>query len=226
MDPTVIVLVVVVVLLVVALAIAGMFVARRRRSEHLQEHFGPEYERLAGDRDPKAAEAELAAREKRHRSLDIRPLDTAERDRFEGHWAEVQRGFVDDPARSLNDADRLVVDIMRTRGYPVDEFDQRADDISVEHPDVVHHYREARRVRDAGGRVDTEDQRHAVTSYRSLVQALLTDGDDRGHRAEAGPDDRATSDRGSHERTADSGARNHRTDKQPTDRRTDEERTR
>lgn len=176
MDPTVIVLVAVVVLLVIALAIAGALLARRRRSEHLQEHFGPEYDRLAAERDPDHAEAELAAREKRHHRLDIHPLGAAERDRFGKEWADVQRRFVDDPARSLDDADRLVVDVMRTRGYPVDDFDQRADDISVEHPDVVHHYRQARRVRDAGGRVDTEDQRHALTSYRSLVQALLDDG--------------------------------------------------
>ena len=93
-------------------------------------------------------------------------------------WNEIQRGFVDDPRQSLRSADLLVAEIMRTRGYPVDDdFDRRADDLSVDHPRVVQHYREARQVRDASGEVDTERQRTAVTSYRSLINALLGDGD-------------------------------------------------
>lgn len=178
MEPTVIILIVVIAVLVVALVVAGVLLARRRRSEHLQEHFGPEYERrLAETGDRQATEAELAGREKRHRALDIRALDPQERARYEESWNGVQRNFVDDPVRSVRDADRLVVDIMRARGYPVDDFDRRADDISVEHPDVVAHYRAARTVRDAGerGSVDTEDQRGALTSYRALVEALLGD---------------------------------------------------
>ena len=93
-------------------------------------------------------------------------------------WNEIQRGFVDDPRQSLQSADLLVAEIMRARGYPVDDdFDRRADDLSVDHPRVVQHYREARQVRDASGEVDTERQRTAVTSYRSLIDALLGDGD-------------------------------------------------
>lgn len=174
MEPTVIVLIVVIVLLVLALAAAGVLLSRRRRSEQLQEQFGPEYERrVAETGDRRSAEAELAAREKRHRSLDIRDLRPEEREQFSRSWAQIQRGFVDDPVRSVREADTLVVEIMRARGYPVDDFDQRAEDVSVEHPDVVHHYREARAVRDADGPVDTERQRSAVTSYRALVDALL-----------------------------------------------------
>lgn len=175
MDTTVIVLIVLVVL-VIALAAAGAMLARRRRSERLQEHFGPEYERsVSATGNRKAAEAELSEREQRHRKLDIRDLRADERTRFEESWNGVQRGFVDDPSRSLRDADQLVIEIMRTRGYPVDDFDRRAEDISVEHPDVVHHYREARKVHDssADGTEDTERQRRAVTSYRHLVEALL-----------------------------------------------------
>jgi len=175
-----IVLIVIVIALVVVLAIAGVLMARRARSAKLQRHFGSEYERTVTETgDRKAAEAELTDRERRHRELDIRTLRSEERDGYRREWETVQSAFVDDPPGALRRADVLVVEIMRTRGYPVDDFDRRADDISVAHPDVVHHYREARRVHDAAaeGPVDTEKQRHALTSYRSLVDALL--GDDR-----------------------------------------------
>jgi type II secretory pathway pseudopilin PulG len=175
-NSTVIVLIVVVVLLVIALAIVGAMLARRRRSERLQQQYGDEYERAVAERgDRRAAEAELTEREKRHRSLDIRDLEPAERDGFENTWIDIQRGFVDNPVQAVHRADALVVDIMRTRGYPVDDFDRRAEDISVEHPSVVRHYREARatRVATEEGAVDTERQRQAVTSYRALIEALL-----------------------------------------------------
>jgi len=171
-----IVLIVIIIALVLVLAVAGIMLARRRRSEKLQEHFGTEYERTVTETgDRKAAETQLTDRERRHRELDIRSLRPEERDDFSKQWESVQQDFVDDPSGALNRADALVVAIMRTRGYPVDDFDRRADDISVAHPDVVHHYREARSVHDADGTVDTEQQRHAVTSYRSLVKALLGD---------------------------------------------------
>jgi FtsZ-interacting cell division protein ZipA len=182
-DATVIVLIVVVVL---ALAVGGFFLARQRRSQRLREHYGEEYERSVeqtGDR--RAAEAALTEREARVRELDIRDLRPEERSRFGDEWAAIQRGFVDDPARSLHQADDLVVQIMRARGYPTEgDFDRRAEDLSVDHPDVVRHYREARAVHDARGEVDTEKQRTAVTSYRSLVEALLGERDHHhdGHR--------------------------------------------
>jgi hypothetical protein len=175
-NSTVIVLIVVVVLLVIALAAVGTMLAKRRRSERLQQHYGAEYERaVATSGDRRAAEAELTEREKRHRSLDIRELEPAEREQFEDSWTDIQRGFVDDPVQAVHRADALVVDIMRARGYPVDDFDRRAEDISVEHPKVVQHYRDARATRVATdeGAVDTERQRQAVTSYRALIEALL-----------------------------------------------------
>lgn len=177
MEPTVIVLIVVIVLLVIGLAAAGVMLSRRKRSERLQDHYGPEYARsldeTGGDR--RSAEAQLAAREERHSEFDIRDLRPEERERFSTSWTQIQRGFVDDPVESVRAADELVGDIMRTRGYPVEDFDRRAEDLSVNHPDVVQHYREARKVRDATdhGEVDTDQQRHAVTSYRSLVEALI-----------------------------------------------------
>jgi hypothetical protein len=185
-DGTVIVLIVVIAVLVLALAAAGVMLFQRRRTERLQEHYGPEYERTlsqAGDR--RAGEAQLTEREKRHRELDIRDLRPEERDRFASSWAEIQREFVDDPKRAVRDADMLILEIMRSRGYPVgedgDDFERRAEDISVEHPEVVQRYREAHAVRDAteSGSADTEQQRSAVTSYRSLVDALLNSPGDR-----------------------------------------------
>lgn len=176
MEPTVIVLIVVVVLLVAALAVAGVLLARKRRSEQLQERYGPEYDReLAETGDPKEAESRLLEREERHDELDVRELEPAERERYTAAWTQVQRDFVDDPVGAVRRADDLVVSIMRTRGYPTDDADRRAEDVSVAHPGVVQQYRDARAVREATeqGPVDTERQRHAVTSYRALVEALL-----------------------------------------------------
>ena len=171
--------VVLIILVLLVLVVLGIVLSRRRRSTQLQQHFGPEYERsVATTGDRRSAEAELAERRQRREEFDVRDLNPEECDRFRASWNEIQRGFVDDPRQSLRSADLLVAEIMRTRGYPVDDdFDRRADDLSVDHPRVVQHYREARQVRDASGEVDTERQRTAVTSYRSLINALLGDGD-------------------------------------------------
>jgi hypothetical protein len=176
-------IVVIVVVVVLLLAGGGLVLARRKRSEQLQESFGPEYDRVLDRSGSKnEAEAELADRRKRHQQLELRSLDPQTRERFRGDWKQIQGEFVDDPGGAVDKADSLVTTIMRERGYPVDDFDQRVDDISVEHPRVVENYREARRVRDAhrDGAAQTEDLRGAVTSYRSLVDALLDEGGD-GH---------------------------------------------
>jgi hypothetical protein len=182
-DATVLALIILAVVLLVAVVAMGAMLAKRRRSDQLQKQFGPEYERQVmetGDR--KAAESDLQARRQRRENLDIRDLDNEERSRFQHEWNTVQRGFVDNPERALDSADALVVSVMKVRGYPVGDFDRRAEDLSVDHADVVRHYRDARAVRDASARngardngdgVDTEQQRHALTSYRSLVEALL-----------------------------------------------------
>ena len=142
MNGTVVVLIILVLLVVVVL---GVVLSRRRRSSQLQEHFGPEYERsVSATGDRRAAEAELAERRQRREEFDVRDLRPEERDRFRDSWNEIQRGFVDDPRQSLKSADLLVAEVMRARGYPVDDdFDRRADDLSVDHPRVVQHYREA-----------------------------------------------------------------------------------
>jgi len=185
-DSTVIVLIVIIVLLLLGLGAAGVMLSRRRRTERLQQTYGSEYERSVRETgDRRSAEAELTSREKRHEELDIRDLRPEERKEYRDSWSRIQSGFVDDPVKSVHAADRLIVDIMKTRGYPVEDFDGRAADISVAHPGVVEHYRNARKVRDEtdrGGEVNLDQQRQAVTSYRSLVDALLEDTSPADHR--------------------------------------------
>jgi uncharacterized protein YeeX (DUF496 family) len=156
--------------------------ARRKQTERLRQQYGPEYDRAIDEADSqRAAESELRERAKRHDELQLRSLDSSERADFERRWTDVQAQFVDDPSTAVRNADRFVVEVMAARGYPVEEdFDQRADDLSVRHAEVTQRYREARRIAQANedGGVDTEDLRQAVTSYRALVQALLAgDGD-------------------------------------------------
>jgi len=173
--------IVVAVAIIVALVVAGYQMARRKRTERLRQQYGPEYDRAIDEADSqRAAESELRDRAKRHDELELRTLDSNERADFERRWTDVQAQFVDDPSTAVRNADRLVVDVMSARGYPVDDFEQRADDLSVRHAEVTQRYREARRIAEANedGRADTEDLRQAVTSYRALVQALLAgDGD-------------------------------------------------
>lgn len=183
---TVIIVIVVAVVVIAAFVIAGYQMARRKRTERLRDQYGPEYDRAIDQADnQRAAESELQDRSKRHEQLELRTLDASEREDFERRWTDVQGQFVDDPSSAVRNADRLVVDVMSARGYPVEDFDQRADDLSVHHAEVTQRYREARRIAQANeeGNANTEDLRQAVTSYRSLVQALLDgDGDGDGGR--------------------------------------------
>jgi hypothetical protein len=173
MDPKVMWMLVAVV---IAMAVAGWFVWMRRRSEHLRERFGPEYERTVHEvGDVRKAEASLAARAKRVEAFHIRPLSPDEADRYSAAWQRVQSQFVDDPGRAITDADKLVGEVMTARGYPVGEFDQRVEDISVDHPDVVMNYRAAREIalQHGQGRASTEDLRQAMVHYRALFRDLL-----------------------------------------------------
>jgi hypothetical protein len=185
-------LVLVIVIVVIVLAVLGMVAMqqmRKRRSEQLKERFGPEYERsVAGSDNKQEAENQLREREKRHKDLELRDLDEGQRRQFDERWSDLQRDFVDDPGGAVRGADRLVVDVMSARGYPVDKFDQRADDLSVRYPSMTQHYREARRIAQANeqGRASTEDLRGAVTNYRSLIGELVHDQDAGGSGDRAG----------------------------------------
>jgi FtsZ-interacting cell division protein ZipA len=184
-NTTLIILIVVAIVVIVAIAIVGYQMARRNRTERLQEQYGPEYNRVLDQADSqREAESELRDRSKRHEKLELRSLDSSEREDFERRWSDVQGQFVDDPKNAVHNADVLVLEVMSARGYPVKDFDQRADDLSVSHPEITQRYREASRIAQANedGTVDTEDLRQAVTSYRALVMALLADEGDRGRQ--------------------------------------------
>ena len=173
MDPKVIGIIVVVVLVLI---VAAIMISRKREADRLRKAFGPEYDRQveeAGSRSK--AEAELHKREKRVEKLDIRPLPPAKREAFLADWEQVQAGFVDDPEKAIALADALVGDVMKARGYPVEDFEQRAADISVEHPQLVSNYRAAHEiaVRHRQGKAGTEDLRAAFIGYRSMFEELL-----------------------------------------------------
>jgi hypothetical protein len=180
-------LLIVVIIAVVVIALLAVVVARRRRSEGLQTRFGPEYPRtVARADDRRAAEAQLAEREKRHRQLDIVELEPDARARYLEAWRAAQGRFVDDPATATREADTLVTKVLRERGYPVEDFEQQADDISVDHPDVAENYRAAHALALANdkGLASTENLRQAFVHYRSLFAELLGTQQD-GHREEA-----------------------------------------
>ena len=170
----------VLVLGVLAYAALG---ARRRKD--LQETFGPEYDRAVADAPTRGdAESELLERRKRHDEFDIRPLSPEARDGHAAEWEKVQARFVDDPQVAIHDADDLIQRVMRERGYPVEDFEQRAADLSVEHGDVVDHYRAGHAIsrRNVHGDADTEELRQALQHYRALFEELLAH-----ERVEAGP---------------------------------------
>jgi FtsZ-interacting cell division protein ZipA len=171
---TLIAIIVVVVALIII--VVGILYERRRRSERLRQTFGSEYDRVARQLgDPQRAETVLAEREKRVSQLKLRTLPATEQERYVQQWAFVQKQFVDDPRGSVNEADRLVTDVMNARGYPMSEFDQRADDISVHYPNTVGNYRAAHDIvlRYGKGQSSTEDLRRAMVHFRSLFDELL-----------------------------------------------------
>jgi hypothetical protein len=171
--------IIIVAVVLIALAVAWSAL-RRRRSAALQQRFGPEYERTLDARGGRrAAERDLEHRAERRERLDIRPLAPAARERYAAQWSAAQQRFVDDPDGAIRSADALVGDVMRERGYPVDEdFDRRAADVSVDHPHLVENYRGAHAIAARAGRepTSTEDQRQAMVHFRGLFDELLGDG--------------------------------------------------
>jgi hypothetical protein len=165
-----------VVILVIAV-VAWLYVQKRRSTTaSLRQKFGPEYERAVHQQgSERKAEAKLADRQERVKKLNVRDLDPMEREHFSKQWESVQSRFVDSPRGAVTEADDLVSSLMKTRGYPVSDFDQRAADISVDHPRVVENYRSghdiALRVGENGA--STEDLRTAMIHYRSLFEELV-----------------------------------------------------
>jgi hypothetical protein len=171
-------MVIVLVVLAIAVVIAGWAIVQRNRSRKLKERFGPEYEHTVNEYgNTRQAEADLAERAKRVSKFDIRALSSEQRDSFGRAWQAIQARFVDEPSQAVRDADQLINEVMTARGYPMGDFDQRAADISVDHPQVVSNYRAARDIATSNrnGQANTEDLRQAMIRYRSLFAELLED---------------------------------------------------
>jgi hypothetical protein len=179
MDTTTLIVIAAIVIVLIAAAIY-----MQRRSKGLRDRFGPEYRRTVEETGGRfKAEAELREREKRVEKLELRPLEPGDRNSFIDRWRTVQARFVDDPGAAIMAADQLLGEIMAKRGYPVADFDQRAADLSVDHPEVVDNYRAAHDIalRHERGEADTEDLRQAMIHCKALFEDLvgLPNGRDR-----------------------------------------------
>ena len=176
MDPRVLMTVATVVI-VAAAVIAVLYMGKHRNSTAvLRKKFGPEYDRAVREQgSERKAEAKLADREKRVEKFNIRDLDPVEYERFSKQWESVQSRFIDSPKGAVAEADDLVSSLMKVRGYPVSDFNQRAADISVDHPRVVENYRSAHEIALRVGKAEatTEELRTAMIHYRWLIEELM-----------------------------------------------------
>lgn len=196
MDAWVWIVIAVVVLAVIA--IVAIVIRQQSRRKELRESFGAEYERaVAREGDVRKGESDLMARRERRAEFDLRPLSPRSRTAYARSWEQTQARFVDNPATALAQADALIIAVMEERGYPMDDFERRAEDISVDHPDVVQHYRAAHDIsvrldEDANAStsstlsvVSTEDLRQGLVHYRALFQELLERDEDEPSRDSA-----------------------------------------
>lgn len=168
--------VIVIVIVVVVVAVVAALAVRTVRRRQLRERFGDEYQRVVDEKGGRsAAEAELRRREKLHASLELRDLSDADRARFREGWVAVQTLFVDDPVSAVRDGDRLVTELVAARGYPVSDYEDRLSQLSVEHANVLNHYRDAHEIstRNDAGKATTEELRQALVHYRELFADLL-----------------------------------------------------
>jgi hypothetical protein len=175
---TVVLVIIIGIIVLAAVVIFAVLETRRRRRAGLQERFGPEYEREVQARgSERDALQHLGKVADRRDQLDIRQLEPAARERYTRRWEAVQTQFVDRPGAALDEADRLVTDVMHDRGYPVEDFGERAELVAADHPQVVEHYRAAHAARQAhhgeAGSSDTEELRQAFVHYRALFEELV-----------------------------------------------------
>jgi hypothetical protein len=169
---------VVAVLVIIGLISRGV---RRSRTETLREQFGSEYDhavRSVGSRS--RAEGELLARAEEAKRFNIRPLTAVEQQRFRSDWNRLEMRFLERPTTAVVEADELIADIMRTRGYPMGDFERHAASLSVSHPGIVEHFRAGHSAIDANrdGKSSTEELRQAMLHYRALIDELLGTGSD------------------------------------------------
>lgn len=174
MEPMAILITAIVLAVLVGVAIMML---RRRHSARMRAQYGAEYDREISRNGLHKGEKALRERERRAAAFDIRTLSADQRQRFIEQWRQVQERFVDDPAGSVLRADVLLAEVMETRGYPVSDFEQRAADLSVDHPHVVEHYRTARDIaaRSLRNEAGTEELRHAMIHFRALFDDLVNE---------------------------------------------------
>lgn len=171
-------LILIILAALVIVLVIGSVITKRRRSAALRDRFGPEYEHRLEERgDKRAVESELRDVSKRRKSLEIRPLNPASRARYGEEWRTVQSRFVDQPDQAVTEADSLVAQVMRERGYPVEDFDDQMDMVAVDHPEVAANYRQAHAIsiRNRDRLASTDDLRQALIHYRSLFEELLAE---------------------------------------------------
>jgi FtsZ-interacting cell division protein ZipA len=167
---------IVTIVVIVAVLVIAYLAWRMMRRRNLQHRFGPEYDRTVAEQPNRAAaEHELRAREQRHAELDLRDLSPQDQQRYVAEWQQIQASFVDDPRSSMQAADELITDVMRARGYPTGDFEERVDTLSVEHARTLDHYRNAHEIAGANdrGEASTEQLRQALVHYRALAGDLL-----------------------------------------------------
>ena len=169
-------MVVVIAVVLIAAAAAALMYLQRQKIARVKDRFGPEYDRAVNETGaPAKAAAALEDRVRRVEKFKIHALTPEQASSFDREWQRVQGMFVDDPDRAVESADRLVAQVMSARGYPIEDFETRAADLSVDHPRVVENYRVARALalRRKHGEAGTEELRQAVVNYRALFQDLL-----------------------------------------------------
>lgn len=168
--------IIIVLVVVLIVAFIAWFTMRKNRSDKLRQKFGLEYDyTVKKEGDTRKAEQFLEAREKKVSELDIHPLDPALRDQYNTEWVEIKSQFVDDPSGAIEKANRLITEVMIARGFPVEDFEERAADLSVLYPGFVPSYRDAYKIalNNQKNGTSTEDLRKAMLNYRSLFDALL-----------------------------------------------------
>ena len=176
MQSNITAIIVVAAVIVAALVIWGAL--KRRRTNTLRDRFGDEYDRTVEEQGKRAkAEAVLEEREERVAKLDIRPLTPQERGDFSREWREAKAVFVDSPVEAVHHADRLLASIMKTRGYPMADFDRRYEDLTVDHGEVARHYRDGHEIalRHERGQASTEELRQAMIHFEALFDDLVND---------------------------------------------------
>jgi hypothetical protein len=168
----------IVIIVLAVVAIAAVAISRHRRTEALRRRFGPEYERAVGEQHSRrAAERDLQDRERRHAELQLKELDPQQRQRYAEQWERMQAHFVEEPEAATREADELVTKVMGERGYPIENYDTRVEDLSVDHAETLSHYRDAHEINKVNerGQASTEQLRQALMHYRSLFAELLGD---------------------------------------------------